>query len=180
MQGIAAKLAACFDRLNDFLAWLAGVGIAVLTILVTAEVVMRYFFNRPIQGASEAQQVLMILICFFGGTWILKKDQHIVLDVILNRLSPPVQALTNAVTSVVGALTCLLTGWFGVVVAVDYTRRHVTTPGMLDIPQGPVLMVIAIGFLFLFVQFLRRMVEYWRLRQSSEMRTGNKVQSDLS
>jgi TRAP-type C4-dicarboxylate transport system permease small subunit len=180
MKRFAEKMGACFDKVNDLLALLAGIGIVILTVLVTAEVVMRYFFNQPIQGSSEGEQVLMILICFLGGTWILKRDEHIVLDVVLSRLSPRQQALANVVTSVVGAVTCLFTGWFGVVVAVDYTRRHITTPGMLDIPQGPILMIIAIGFLFLFVQFLRRTGYYWNLRHTSASQVLPSARPDLS
>lgn len=144
-----------FDKLNDFLAVLADICLVVLMLLITTEVVMRYLFRSPIEGAVEAQQIILIVICFLGASWVLKKDQHIVLDVVINRLSQRHLALMKTVTGFVGAIVCLITAWYGLVAGIDYTIRGIMTSGMLNFPKGPILVLIAIGFFFMFIQFLR-------------------------
>ena len=66
MKRLLTKAVDYFDRINDFLAVLAGTGVVALMLLITVEVIMRYFFRSPIQGASEAPQIIMIVICFLG------------------------------------------------------------------------------------------------------------------
>ena len=53
-----------FDRLVNVLSVVAGVLVAFLMIEVSIDVVLRYFFNRPISWTIEFTQYAMIFILY--------------------------------------------------------------------------------------------------------------------
>ena len=47
-----------FERLLRWMAMGAGIILLALTVFTVADVVMRYFFNRPFRGSLEAEDVV--------------------------------------------------------------------------------------------------------------------------
>ncbi|MBI4186465.1 MAG: TRAP transporter small permease [Chloroflexi bacterium] len=162
----ASKLWAVFDGTRDFFALLTGVILASLMLLVVAAVIMRYFFGRSIIWETEVSEYGLLFITFLGAAWLLKEEGHVVLDVLLARLSPRPKALTNALTSVVGALACLLVAWYGIEVTLKFYHLKVLQPTIIKPPSFIFYSFIPTGFFLLFVQFLRRAyknLEIWRV-----------------
>ncbi|MCB1476319.1 MAG: TRAP transporter small permease [Rhodobiaceae bacterium] len=76
------------------LRWVAGVlnGIGayvilpVLALVIAVDVAMRYFVNRPIFGAAEASEFLLLLFFTFGMSYTLHTDKHIRMDLVFHAL----------------------------------------------------------------------------------------------
>lgn len=142
--------------------------IAGMMLLVVAKVAMRYFFNSPIVWVIDITEYAMLFITFLGIAWLLKKEGHVIMDLLLDRLNQKGRHLATAITSFVAAIICFIITWYGVVVGLDWYNINYFYQGALDIPAFYLEAVIPVGMLLVTIQFLRRAYNNWKL-----MKAGN-------
>ena len=167
-----------FDHILSATAIMAGVLIIFLMMGTIAEVVMRYFFNRPISWMLEVLAYSLVWITFLGVAWLLKREGHVNMDIFLVRFKPRTRCLVNIITSVLGVLICAVLVWsttenlrFYIEVGhLQQTERYFLT--------APIFVIIPAGSFLLFIQFLRRTygyVESWRGLPDQEQGTQAKT-----
>jgi TRAP-type C4-dicarboxylate transport system permease small subunit len=160
---LSTKVNSIFDRTIDLLAFLAAIMIIFTMLLVSAEVVMRYFLRRPIAWDVEITEYLLLYITFLAAAWVLKREGHVRIDILLNRLTPRSQAMLGIITSILGILICGALVWYGTLVTWDHFLRQVTyARSLLEVPYYPILAIIPVGSLLLMLQFVRRTLDTWR------------------
>lgn len=157
---LTTKLRAIFERTLNILSAAAGVLVAFLMIVVCVNVFMRHFLNRPIFWTIEVTQYAMVFILFLGAAWLLREEGHVVMDVLVNRLGQRSRNLTNIVTSILGAIVCLIITWYGIRVNIDYIKIDYEYSATLEIPAFLLQAVVPLGAFLLFIQFLRRAYGY--------------------
>jgi len=148
------KVNKAYDVILDFLMLLAGILVVFLMLSVTLEVVLRYFFGSPTSWVVEIAGYILLFIPFMAGAWILKHEGHVKMDLVLIRLSPKSQSLLNAITSMIGALICLILTFFGIRTSLYF--RGYQTPTVLMLSKSLLISVIFVGSFLLFIQFIRR------------------------
>ena len=162
---IPAKVNRIFDRTMELFAALAAIFLVVMMLLVGADVTMRYLMNSPIGNVAEITGHMMLFVTFMGAAWVAKRDGHVKLDIVLNRLNPGAQAVLNTVTSIITAIICLTLAWYGARVAWDFFQRDVFMATILRTRLAPMMAIIFAGYLLLSVQFIRTSyvwAEKWR------------------
>ncbi len=172
---LLAKVGAAFDQTIGSLAIFAGVLTILMMLSVCTDIVLRYFLNRPITGVLEITEMAIVAVTFLGAAWLLKREGHVRIDVVIDRLSPSSQALLNSITSIVGVITCLTLAWYSANLAVDHFQRGVTTFTVLRIVTFPRFIIIAVGSFLLSMQFIRRSYGYlrsWRSLTETENKRG--------
>jgi len=97
---------------------------------------------------------------FLGAAWLLKEGGHIKIDLMVMWLSPKAQAILNIITSALSAIACLVILWYGTQVVWEQFVMDFHDATTLALPQGPIYIVIPLGFFLLFVQFLRNINMY--------------------
>ena len=102
------KLGDFFDRILDYLAIVAMVLIVGNMLLVVVEVVMRYFFDKPVVWVIEITQYALVFMTFLATAWLLKREGHVIMDLIVNRLNEKGRHIANMITSFIAALVCLI------------------------------------------------------------------------
>jgi TRAP-type mannitol/chloroaromatic compound transport system permease small subunit len=145
-----------FDRIILVIMYIACCGVSVLTLIVCFEVVMRTFFNRPSSWVGEFSGHILLFIPFMAGAWLLKKEEHVKMDLITNMTSKRKQALVDIFTSFTGIIICLITTWFTARVTVDMFQTGYVTQSVLRLPEWPLIAFLSLGFLLLSIQFIRR------------------------
>ncbi len=162
---LLTKLGTIFDRLNEVLAWMAA-GLLVFVVLsITTDITMRFFVNRSIAWVLEINEYVLLWIALLGITWLLKKEGHIKIDILLGMLNPRSQALATAITSIIAAMVFLILTWYALQVTVGYFQRGMGSTSALQIPLGPVYVIMPVGLFLLFIQLLRRIyinLRSWR------------------
>jgi TRAP-type C4-dicarboxylate transport system permease small subunit len=143
---------------------IAGVVILLAMMTMTvADVIMRYFFRRPIIGSTEISVTLMVCVVFLGIGWCALNDGHISVDIITNRLSKRGRALLNAFDNIVTLVLALIIAWRSFIEAVSVKNMEVTSP-LLSIPRYPFVFVTSFGFLLLFfaalILFIKNMKSF--------------------
>lgn len=168
---ILRKLASITDNTNYLLAILAGVILVSLMLVVTYDIAVRYFLGRPLIWTVEITGYALLYVTFLAAAWLLSKDGHVRMDLLINRLNPGAQAMLNTITSVIGAIICLIIAWFGVKVTWGTFQMGYLMSSELRPPQFLILLIIPVGSFLLFIQFLRRSYGYlisWRALSGKE------------
>ena len=151
-----------FDRVIGILAFIAGVLIVFIMIVISLGVIFRFTVVGSIVWIFEITDYCLLWITFLGTAWVLKMDGHVRMDMLFNRLKPGHQSLVNMITSSVGAAACLVLAFFSVKVTWQHFQTHYLFTRFLEVPSYPILAIIPIGSLLLFIQFLRRVHDYFK------------------
>jgi C4-dicarboxylate transporter DctQ subunit len=149
-----------FDKTVDFFAVIAKILICVAAVITTADIFLRFFFNKPLMWSIEITEYCLIWITFLGTAWVLRREGHVMVDVIVSRIPTTSRHLLNAILSIIGILMCLLLTWYGAKVTLDFLQlgRPMST---ILMPQTWILYIIVpIGSLLLTVQFIRRTLNF--------------------
>ncbi len=75
------------DRYCQLLSLLMVVGLALMVVLVFANVVMRYAFNSGITVSEELSRWLFVWVTFLGAIVAMNEGAHLGTDMLVSRLS---------------------------------------------------------------------------------------------
>ena len=168
MKGVK-KGTVILDRIIGVPFFFAGVLILFMMVAVSAEVLVRYFWGHPVSEIFEIVEYSLVFLAFLGAAWVLKKEGHARMDLLLSQLNKRNQALLNIVTSIICALMWGLITWFSIKVTWDSFKIGYYLNTMLGPPLFPILAVIPVGSFLLFVQFLRRIWGCVKILNESKM-----------
>jgi len=162
---LLAKAGSIFDRVLDILSSVVGFIFVAAMLIVCLDVVMRYAFNRPMVWATEVSEYILLGMACLGIAWLLKEEGHVKIELVMARFKPRVQALVNAITSILTAVAVLAITWYSGQITWDLYQRGVEETKVLHVPKAPLLALVALGMFLLFIQFARRSHGYlisWR------------------
>jgi len=172
------KLLRTWDRLNQAIMVLAGILLWGQMVIVNIEIVSRYL-GRPTTWVAEISSILILWIPFMIGGWVLRKEAHVKMDLLIERLSPRFRALINFVTSLIGVIVMFIVTVAGFLTTLYWIGNK--TPTMLMLPRSPIIAIIFVGSLLFTIQFFIRALEnlnQWRSGQVREM-SQDKFESNL-
>jgi len=166
------RLGIIFDRINDIFVVLASLFLVFIVLSVTTEVVLRYFFNSPTLWIVEVNENNLLYITFLAAAWVLRRDGHVKIELVLTRVNPRTRDLIMLITSVIGILICLVLTWYAARLTwLDYVRGTYK-PSLNMIPEASILFIIPLGTFLLSIQFLRRTWNYFKSwREQSDIQT---------
>jgi TRAP-type C4-dicarboxylate transport system permease small subunit len=150
------KVGTMFDRFLDGLVVIAGILLVLASFGVAAMIASRYFLNRPLGWMIEIAEYILLYMSFLLAAWVLKKDAHVKMDVVVEFLSPRIQLACNVFSSILGAMVCLVLVWFGTKVTWQLYQSGTLTTTYLEVPKYPLAIVIPFGSLLFMIQFIRK------------------------
>ncbi len=157
---------ALFDSILNVFAFLSGLLLILTTLSVCVDVVMRYLFNNPLTWVDEISEYVLLYITFLGTAWALRRDGHVVIDLLLMRLRERSRKILGLISTGICIISCSVLFWYGARVAWDHYQRGVYNATLLEFPKGPVIAIIPVGSFFLVLQFLRKFLAYLRTKDS--------------
>lgn len=155
-------LFALIDRMTLTLAWAAAALFCASGVMLTYEVVARYFFVRPTIWAAELSQLCLIWGCLLGMAWLLSARRHIAVDAVIRQLPEDAARGIEAAAMLVVAAFSAVVVWKGFEIFWDSFERGRTTGSMLDMPSWVAEAPVPLGFALLFVQALIEALRSWR------------------
>ena len=97
-------------RADAVLGVAASVILFGMMALTFVDVVLRYVFNRPLRGAFEVTELMLLVLIFAGLPLVSHADEHVTMDFIDRLLGPRARdALRRAVEAGCAALMFFLT-----------------------------------------------------------------------
>ena len=134
-------------RVDAVLGIAASALLLAMMALTFFDVVARYLFNRPIRGAFELTELMLLVLIFAGLPLVSHSDEHVTMDFI-DRMLPPraLPVLIRVVHGLVAALFFFLT--WQMIIKANRIAGYGDTTDVLRIPVGPfVYFMVAMIFL---------------------------------
>lgn len=91
LKGVVARYAATANLATTGACAVAMLALAIMTVIVTGDVILRYVFNAPTKWVGEISSFLMVVIVLMGLAYTQKERGHIKVDIILSRLPKAVR-----------------------------------------------------------------------------------------
>ena len=130
-------------RVEALLGVAASAVLFAMMVLTFVDVVARYVFSRPVRGAFEVTELMLLVLIFAGLPLVSYADEHATMDFIDRALGPRGQrALLAAVHVVCAAMLFLLT-WL-VWLKADRIWGYRDATDVLRIVYGPFVYFMAV------------------------------------
>lgn len=129
---------------------------AVILILMTLQIIMRYIFRNPLQWADEIARMAMVWMTFLGAVIAFREKGHICVDLVTNSLPPRAKRIAIWVTDLlcIGFL-CILT-----VTGFQYVRMNLHIVSLVTgIRKGITYLVIPISSIWMMLYIVVHLAE---------------------
>ena len=137
----------------------AGAGVlVVMMLLITMDVLLRYFLNRPVKGSFELVEFMMAIVVCLGMAYTGVQKGHVAVEIVVSRFSPRVQALIDSFNYLVSTILFSLISWKSVVQAKVLGVSGLTS-AILYVPVYPFVFVLAFGSGLLSLVFLVHFID---------------------
>jgi C4-dicarboxylate transporter DctQ subunit len=143
-----------FQALVTLLAWLAAAMFVLAGLMLSYEVIARYFFIAPTTWAAELSQLCLIWGTLIAMPWCLRERRHIRITALTGLLPFGGRQIAEMLAMLVVALFSGMVVWKGWEIFWDRFVRGRTTGSMLDLPTWIAELAVPVGFAILLVQAL--------------------------
>jgi TRAP-type C4-dicarboxylate transport system permease small subunit len=127
---------------------IGGMVVLVAMMLLTVmDVLLRYFFTRPIIGSTEVTEYMMVCLAL-GMAWCVLTGRSIKMDLIVGRFPSRAQGVIDSITDAIGLVVLICLTWQNFREAITAQRTQVTSL-ILMIPSYPAKGILAIAFAWL-------------------------------
>jgi TRAP-type C4-dicarboxylate transport system permease small subunit len=161
------RLSRGFGRLLDALAATAALLLFAMVVVVTADIVLRNTVSGGFVWANEVSEYALYLMTLLTAAWLLRRGQHVRLDIVLAFMPPRIAWLMEAVGDFAGFAVCLVLVRYGLAMTVDSARLGAITIKNLVFPEWWLLAPLPIAFALLAIEFVFR---FHRLMQGERAR----------
>ncbi len=145
-----------YVRLVDRMSVVIGLAMSVLVpammLVITYEVVVRYFLRKPTVWAFDTAIFMFGYIGLLAGAYVLKHNTHINVDLIHSQLSPRGKAILDSITAPLVFFFLVLVIIYGWAYAWDGLSHGMRRPSEWGPPMGHFMLMIPVGALLLLLQ----------------------------
>jgi len=150
------RLAPAFGRLFDALATVAALILFAMVVIVTADIVLRNATGGGLAWANEVSEYSLYLMTLLTAPWLLRRGQHVRLDIILTLVPARVAWLMEAIGDVLGFTVSVVLVRYGIAMTYDSWRLGAITIKNLVFPEWWLLAPLPAAFALLAVEFVFR------------------------
>jgi TRAP-type C4-dicarboxylate transport system permease small subunit len=126
----------------------AAVILVAMMFLTAMDVLLRYVFNRPISGAMEITEYMMVILVSLGLAYCAFVKGHVSVEVLTSRFSPKGQAILNCFT------------YWQIIKYIRLMFKSNLVSAVLHIPTFPFIAILSLGSLAFSLVLLADFLEY--------------------
>ena len=149
-----------YGRLLEVFAALACALILGMTLMICADVLLRNVRVFPIAGlewANEISEAMLLLITLLTAPWLLRRGQHIRVDIILRAVPQRAGWLMEWTVDLLGLACCAMIAWYSARAAFASFKAGSVSIKTLVTPEWWLLIALPIAFTALTIEMLFRM-----------------------
>ena len=161
------RLSDLFERLFNALAVVAALTLFAMVMLTTADIVLRNIARVGFPWANEVTEYALYLITLLTAPWLLRRGQHVRIDMALALVPPRVAWLLEALADLLGLAASLVLIWYGTIMTVQSARLSSLTIKTLVFPEWWLLWPLPACFVLVALEFMFR---FHRLMRAPRMR----------
>jgi len=138
--------------------WIGIITLILMMFLITVDVILRSSIGKPILGAYELIQFLMVILIFFALPYTAAKDGHVTVDFVYERFSKRGRAVIDSIAYFLSFALYVLICWQSIVQGIYiWESKQVTLA--LGIPIFGFLFVMALGCALLCLVLMSNFVQ---------------------
>jgi C4-dicarboxylate transporter DctQ subunit len=99
------------ERFSEGIVLVSGLGVLVIALLVSYDVLLRFFFNEPQLFVDDVTSFLLVPIIFLGTGPTFYRGGHIRVDLLTNQLGAKAQHFLRVITLFIGLALLTLTAY---------------------------------------------------------------------
>lgn len=120
-----------------------GATLALATIIVNANVLMRYFFKSPLYWAEEVATGLFVWTVFVGSAYAYRRHAHLGVDILVNALPGKLRSIVKFIIQILELLVLVMLTYVSVLYLTNTWDKLSNT---LRIPSWYVACAVPLGF----------------------------------
>jgi TRAP-type C4-dicarboxylate transport system permease small subunit len=145
-----------FGKLLDALAVLAALTLLAMVVMVTADILLRNLTRTGFPWANEVSEYALYVITLLTAPWLLRRGQHVRIDLVLTLVPPRLAWLMEAIADVVGLAVCVVVLRYGLKMTLDSAALGSITIKNLVFPEWWLLWPLPLCFALLAIEFAFR------------------------
>ena len=138
-------------------AYVAAVLVGAMALAVTLDVIGRNLGWSNTGWVVELSEYALPVATLLVAPWLLYRNEHVRLDVLLTILPKRVALVLERIADVLGILICAVFVWYGAKLIVDSARLGSMVVKTLSIPEWWQYALVPVSFLLLAIEFARRL-----------------------
>ncbi|MGH6917812.1 MAG: TRAP transporter small permease [Geminicoccaceae bacterium] len=143
-------------RANRFV---VGALMLVMTVLVFANVVLRYLFGNSLPWVEELTRYMMIWLAYLGAGLALRAGTHVAVEIVQDAMPVPAVRLLRGVIAALILVFLAAVAWYGFAYA-QFAMRQ--SSAVLRLPLGLVYLGVPIGCTLMAAHLLLGLRRYLR------------------
>jgi TRAP-type C4-dicarboxylate transport system permease small subunit len=151
------RLSPAFGRLLDALAACAALMLLAMVVLTTGDILLRNLTRTGFVWANEVSEYALYLMTLLTAPWLLRRAQHVRLDLVLTIVPPRVAWLMEVVGDVLGLAVSLALVRYGFIMTHESWRLGSITIKTLVFPEWWLLAPLPVIFALIAVEFVFRL-----------------------
>jgi TRAP-type C4-dicarboxylate transport system permease small subunit len=154
-----------YGRLLEVFAVAACALILGMTLMICADVLLRNVRVVPgvagLAWANEISEAMLFLVTLLTAPWLLRRGQHIRVDIVLRAVPPRVGWLFEWAVDLFALSCCAIIAWYSARAAFHSYSAGSLSIKTLVTPEWWLLSALPIAFLLLTMEMLFRMRRLW-------------------
>ena len=150
------RLSNIFGRVFEVLALAAALVLLAMVVLVTADILLRNLTRSGFPWANEISEYALYVITLMTAPWLLRRGQHVRIDLVLTFLPPRVAWLMEAAGDIVGFCVCLAMLRYGLKMTIESAMLGAITVKNLVFPEWWLLAPLPLTFGLIAAEFAFR------------------------
>jgi TRAP-type C4-dicarboxylate transport system permease small subunit len=146
-----------YGRLLDAMMSAAGLLLLFMTVMIGADVLLRNTGFGGVPPSNELSEDILYLVTLLAAPGLLRRGQHIRIDIVLQALPPRVAWLLEWVGDMIGLICCLIFVWYGASAAAASFFDGAISIKTLVLPEWWLLAPMPVAFALLAFEFVFRM-----------------------
>jgi TRAP-type C4-dicarboxylate transport system permease small subunit len=150
------RLSNAFGKFLNALAMLAALTLLAMVVMVTADIILRNVTRTGFPFANEVSEYALYVITLLTAPWLLRRGQHVRIDLVLTFVPPRAAWLMEAAADVLGFAVCLVMLRYGLRMTIESAMLGSITIKNLVFPEWWLLWPLPACFALLAAEFAFR------------------------
>jgi TRAP-type C4-dicarboxylate transport system permease small subunit len=158
MARVLALAARALGALSQAATAASAAGVLASLALIAWAVVLRYAFNRPPAWVDDAVGFLLVLIVMLAAAQVLRRGEHIGVDLLTSRLGPRARRWADAwvaLAALAASLVFVVNGWSTAMLS---RQLGIVAEGNVEIPVYWAQLLLPLGGMMMALAALEALV----------------------
>ena len=151
-----SRLSNAFGKLLNALAVAAALTLLAMVVMVTADILLRNLTRTGFAWSNEVSEYGLYVITLLTAPWLLRRGQHVRVDLVLTLVPVRVAWLMEAAGDVIGFAVCLVMMRYGFKMSIESAVLGSITIKNLVFPEWWLLWPLPVCFALLAAEFAFR------------------------